>query len=161
LDGLLLALHGSMVAETEQDPEGAVIGFARSVVGPDVPIAVTFDLHANVSARAAECGALIFGYQTYPHVDMYEKGVRAATALLESLAGAALAICAVRLPTLLRRINMRTADGPMADVVDFARAREVDGVRAVSPHSGFPYADSHCSGAGVSVVAATPEQAEA
>ncbi|MGO3147171.1 MAG: GNAT family N-acetyltransferase [Leucobacter sp.] len=161
LDGLLLALHGSMVAETEQDPEGAVIGFARSLVGPDVPIAVTFDLHANVSARAAECGALIFGYQTYPHVDMYEQGVRAATALLDSLDGVALAVCTVRLPMLLRSINMRTAEGPMADVVDFARAREVDGVRAVSPHSGFPYSDSHCSGAGVSVVAATPEQSEA
>lgn len=160
LDGLLLALHGSMVADTEQDPEGAVIRLAREILGDDVPIAVTFDLHANVSAQAAESGALIFGYQTYPHVDMYEQGERAATALLDVVAGETLAVRTVRLPMLLRSINMRTADGPMADVVAFARARENSGVRAVSPHSGFPYADSPCSGAGVSVVAATPEQAE-
>lgn len=160
LDGLLLALHGSMVSEREQDPEGAVIRLARELLGPDVPIAVTFDLHANVSAHAAEAGALIFGYQTYPHVDMYEQGVRAATALLDVVEGETLDVRTVRLPMLLRSINMRTDEGPMADVVAFARARETVGVRAVSPHSGFPYADSFCSGAGVSVVAASPAQAE-
>jgi microcystin degradation protein MlrC len=53
LDGLLIALHGSMVAENEQDPEGAIIRIAREVLGPEVPIAVTFDLHANMSAAPA------------------------------------------------------------------------------------------------------------
>lgn len=160
LDGLLLALHGSMVSDAEQDPEGAIIELARAILGADAPIAVTFDLHANVSGTPAECGALIFGYQTYPHVDMHEQGVRAATALLDTLAGGSLTVRTVRLPMLLRSINMRTAEGPMADVVEFARARETGGVRAVSPHAGFPYADTRCSGAGVSVVAADSAEAE-
>ena len=160
LDGLLLALHGSMVSETEQDPEGAIIELARAIIGADAQIAVTFDLHANVSRTPAECGALVFGYHTYPHIDMYDQGVRAANALLDALAGEPLTVRTVRLPMLLRSINMRTAEGPMADVVEFARARETGGVRAVSPHAGFPYADTPCSGAAVSVVAADPSEAE-
>lgn len=160
LDGLLLALHGSMVATNEQDPEGALVKLARSILGDEVPIAVTFDLHANVSAEIAQQGALIFGYQTYPHVDMFEQGVRAAHAVLDVCAGEPLHVRTVRVPMLLRSINMRTADGPMADVVSFARSHENSSVRAVSPHSGFPYSDTHCSGAGVSVVASSTSEAE-
>lgn len=160
LDGLLLALHGSMVATQEQDPEGALVRTARSLIGDEVPIAVTFDLHANVSAEVAQNGALIFGYQTYPHVDMFEQGQRAANAVLDVCAGTELHVRTVRLPMLLRSINMRTAEGPMADVVDFARSFEGATVRAVSPHSGFPYSDTFCSNAGVSVVAASADEAE-
>ena len=160
LDGLLLALHGSMVATNEQDPEGALVRIARSILGDEVPIAVTFDLHANVSAEIARNNALIFGYQTYPHIDMFEQGERAAHAVLDVCAGERLHVRTVRLPMLLRSINMRTAEGPMADVVDFARSFESATVRAVSPHSGFPYSDTHCSGAGVSVVASRASEAE-
>ncbi len=160
VDGLLIALHGSMVAECERDPEGAIVELARTIVGDDVPIAVTFDLHSNVSAKIAECNALIFGYKTYPHVDMHEQGTRAANALLDVVGGAELFVRTVRLPMLLRSINMRTAEGPMADVVEFARTHEGQGVTSVSPHSGFPYSDTECSGAAVSVVASTAELAE-
>lgn len=160
LDGLLLALHGSMVAENERDPEGAFVRIARRILGWDVPISVTLDLHANVSSTLVHEGAFVFGYQTYPHTDMRQQGERAANALLDSLNGSPVVSRFVRLPMLLRSINMVTAEGPMADVVAFSREREGGEVYAVSPHAGFPYADTFCSGAAVSVVATSPEVAE-
>lgn len=160
LDGLLLAMHGAMVTRSEDDPEGVLLQDAREILGADRPVAVTFDLHANVGTAPAEHGALIFGYQTYPHIDMRAQGERAAHTLLDVLEGKDAHVRTVRLPMLLRSINMRTDAGPMADVVAYARQHENEDVFAVSPHSGFPYADAGCSGAAVSVVAETPELAE-
>lgn len=160
VDGLLLALHGAMVAEDERDPEGALLLAIRESVGPGLPIAMTMDLHANLSEVAAGA-ALLFGYQTYPHTDMYEQGQRAANALAEVLSGTELSQCTIRLPLLLPSINMRTAAGPMADVVALAAERERGGVRAVTALAGFPYADTECSGASVTVVADQPGAAEA
>src|SRR5205085_1506789 len=68
-DGLLLALHGAMVAESYPDADGEVLARLRQVLGPDFPIVVTFDLHGNLSEKQlANCDAAV-AYRTCPHVD--------------------------------------------------------------------------------------------
>lgn len=85
LDGLLLALHGAMVVEDIFDPEEHLLGNIRKLIGPNVPIATTLDMHANLSEKMIHHTPLHFGFKTYPHVDMYDQGVRASKALMKQL----------------------------------------------------------------------------
>ncbi len=81
VDGVLLALHGAMAAEEHPDVEGEILQSVRAVVGPQVPIVATLDLHANVTqAMVAAADALVL-YHTAPHVDVYETGERGAAVL--------------------------------------------------------------------------------
>ncbi len=73
LDGVCLDLHGAMVAEHLDDGEGELIARVRAVVGPDVPIAVSLDLHGNTSERMVDEADLLVAFRTYPHVDMAER----------------------------------------------------------------------------------------
>src|SRR5690349_469213 len=84
LDGVLLDLHGAMVPEGLDDGEGDIIAAVRAVVGPAVPIAVTLDLHGNLTEAMVRGADLLHGYKTYPHVDMAERGVEAAERLAEA-----------------------------------------------------------------------------
>src|SRR5215468_10230970 len=87
-DAATLDLHGAMVAETTEDGEGTLLERIRALA-PGLPIAVTYDLHANLSDKMVRnCTALI-GYKTYPHVDMYEVGKQVGTILLRALKGEA------------------------------------------------------------------------
>lgn len=70
-DGIYLALHGAMVAETADDAEGDLLEALREIVGPDVPILATLDLHANVTDRMAANANALIAYRTYPHIDQY------------------------------------------------------------------------------------------
>src|SRR5437588_6215249 len=80
-DGLLLALHGAMVAESYPDGDGEVLARLRQAVGPDLPVVVTFDLHGNLSQRQIDnCHAAV-AYRSCPHVDQVECGQRAAAVL--------------------------------------------------------------------------------
>ncbi|MDX1431483.1 MAG: M81 family metallopeptidase [Gammaproteobacteria bacterium] len=87
LDGIYLDLHGAMVCEHLEDGEGEFLARLRELVGAELPIAVSLDLHANVTAAMVEHASVIDVYRTYPHVDMGETGARTAThldALLKS-----------------------------------------------------------------------------
>lgn len=86
IDGVFLDLHGAMVSEHLEDPDGELCARVRSVVGPDVPIAVTLDLHANVSEKMIREASLMDACRTYPHVDLGVTGARAARILLELIA---------------------------------------------------------------------------
>src|SRR5207244_12872133 len=80
-DGLLLALHGAMVAESHADADGEVLSRLRRSLGPELPIVVTFDLHGNLSQRQIDCCNAAVAYRTCPHVDQEECGLRAASLL--------------------------------------------------------------------------------
>ncbi|MFM7703447.1 MAG: M81 family metallopeptidase, partial [Rubrivivax sp.] len=85
LDGIYLDLHGAAVAEHALDSEGELLARLRRIVGPQVPIVASLDLHANVTpAMLREADALV-AYRTYPHVDMAETGERAAELLARRL----------------------------------------------------------------------------
>ena len=78
VDGLYLDLHGAMVCEHLQDGEGALLARIRGLVGDQLPISVSLDLHANVTPKMVEHASIIDIFRTYPHIDMGETGARAA-----------------------------------------------------------------------------------
>ena len=77
IDGVFLDLHGAMATEEIEDAEGDLIRSVREIVG-SLPVVVTLDLHANITAEMAEYSDTIIGFDTYPHVDCYDRGVEAA-----------------------------------------------------------------------------------
>jgi microcystin degradation protein MlrC len=158
LDGVLLDLHGAMVPEGIEDGEGDLLRAVREVVGPDVPIGVTLDFHANVTAAMVDHATLLHGYKTYPHVDMGERGREAAERLADVIAGAVRPRVAFRQPRLLPPIaSQRTARGPMRRLYDLADEMERDPrVVTVSVFAGFPLADIH--DAGLSIYVATNDE---
>ena len=87
LDGILLGLHGAMVTEASEDGEGELLERVRAVVGPELPIGITLDPHANVTRRMCALAQVIVSYKTYPHVDMRERGRQAAEVLGRAIAG--------------------------------------------------------------------------
>src|SRR5512134_2213565 len=87
-DAPLLDLHGAMVVEAHDDPEGELLRRLRAVA-PRVPIVVTIDFHGNFSAVTFQNADIVTGYRTYPHVDMYEAGERAGRTLQKMLRGEA------------------------------------------------------------------------
>ncbi len=81
VDGLLLALHGAMVAEEEHDVEGNILSALRRAIGPRVPLVATLDLHANVTERMVGAADALVTYHTMPHIDIVQTGERAASVL--------------------------------------------------------------------------------
>ena len=112
-DAAMLDLHGAMVAATTPDGEGTLLERMRAIA-PDLPIAVTCDLHANLTSRMVEnCTALI-GYKTYPHVDMYAVGEQVGRILLRAMTGEIRPVMGwARRPLLAQTLRMGTDDEPM------------------------------------------------
>jgi microcystin degradation protein MlrC len=84
-DGVLLALHGSMVTPRHPDADAEALRRVRAALGPNVPLAVTLDFHGNVSPAMAEAANILVGYQTYPHVDQRQRGLVAAELLVRAV----------------------------------------------------------------------------
>ncbi|MER9178629.1 M81 family metallopeptidase, partial [Mesorhizobium sp. M0955] len=143
LDGILLALHGAMVTEFCEDGEGELLGRLRAAVGPDMPIAITLDPHANVTLKMCELANIVVSYKTYPHVDMRKCGRQAGDILQRAMKGEIRPRTLRVHPPMLREANSgRTDVGPMIDRIAKAIAYEKEpGVFAVSINSGFGCAD--------------------
>ena len=108
-DGILLDLHGAMVTRSHEDGEGTLLKRIRAI-DPKTPIAVGYDMHANVYAEMVELANVVAGYQTYPHVDMYGTGRRAGDALIRMIKGQARPTTAWgRLPMLPHVMRQGTA----------------------------------------------------
>ena len=118
VDGAYFSLHGAMAAEGEDDPEGYLLSESRKILGDDVPIVVSLDLHAVLTDRMLECSDAIVAYHTYPHVDFKQTGARAARLLLAILSDAARPVTArVRIPMLVRGDELITTTGTFGQVI--------------------------------------------
>jgi len=149
LDGLALALHGAMCAEGEDDAEGAILAAVREVVGPQLRIVLTLDLHANLTRRMVSLADAVVGYRTYPHVDMRQVAVTAAELLRPGIAPRTVMR---KIPMILPAENMQTADGPMAEVWRYAAAR-ASGLLSYSVFGVQPWLDIEEMGCSVAAVA--------
>jgi microcystin degradation protein MlrC len=140
---LLLAMHGAQTAEGEDDVEGYILGRARAVLGPDVPIVMTLDLHANVTRRMATLANAIVGYHTYPHVDMFEVGQKAARLMLRVLSGEVKPCMVLRkLPLIIQAEKSQSSSGPMHAMIATAQKWERSGqAEAVSIFPVQPWMD--------------------
>lgn len=141
-DAVYLDLHGAMVAEHLDDGEGELLQRVRAVVGPDIPVVASLDLHANVTRRMLAHADLMVAYRTYPHVDMAETGARAAFALLQRLDGMARPHCAARrLPFLIPLASQSTDLEPARAIYRALAALESASLPSISFTPGFPAAD--------------------
>jgi microcystin degradation protein MlrC len=155
VDAVLLPLHGSALVEDLDDPEGDMIHRTRELVGPDVPVVVTLDLHAHVTEQMVRDADALLGWETYPHHDQYPTGRRAARLLLEMLAGKCRPTMAMgKVPVITSAINGSTNDDdPFAELMRYTKALEQqDGVLSTSLFLIHPYMDVADMGSGGLVV---------
>ncbi|PDT46833.1 microcystin degradation protein MlrC [Sinorhizobium fredii] len=117
VDGIYLAMHGAIKVDGMDDAEGDWISAARAVVGPDCPIAVSYDLHGNVSQRIIDQIDIFAAYRTAPHIDTRETMVRAWSMLVEALrSGTRPGVAWAPVPVLLPGERTSTEDEPAASL---------------------------------------------
>ncbi|MEL6767060.1 MAG: M81 family metallopeptidase [Pseudomonadota bacterium] len=116
VDALFLDLHGAMVTEAYDDGEGALLARLRTAFGHDLPIAISLDLHANISPQLVELASIITIYRTYPHLDMAETGARALPLLRQCLRDGPPAAALRQAPFLLPLHAQHTKGAPLADL---------------------------------------------
>lgn len=141
LDGVFLDLHGAMVTEHLDDGEGELLARLRALIGPDVPVAVALDLHANVTPLMVEKADLLESYRTYPHVDMTATGARAATVLAQMVESGERPEKAFLQAPFLTAISWQSTWGEPARNL-YQRLEDIaQGQTAASFNMGFPAAD--------------------
>jgi len=151
-DAVLLDLHGAMVTRRFDDGEGELLRRIRAVA-PQVPIGVALDMHTNLYDAMGEHASVIAGYQTYPHVDVYETGLRAGRATLAQLAGRARPTMAWgRQPMLPHVMRQGSDDSPNRELQARCREMEAQGALCASMFVGFPNADIEFAGLSAVVV---------
>jgi microcystin degradation protein MlrC len=122
VDGVYFCMHGAMASEEEFDPEGWLLAETRKILGEDISIVVSLDLHGILTDRMAEHSDAIVAYHTYPHVDFFETGQRAAKLLLKIVAGEVKSVMAkVTVPALVRGDELITASGSIHHAVEAAK----------------------------------------
>lgn len=143
VDAVYFALHGAMAAEDEPDPEGHLLEQTRRILGERVPIVASFDLHGIITDRILRHCDAISIYHTYPHVDFFQTGERAARLLLRVLDGQARPTTArVRIPALVRGDELITATGLFGRAIRAAQAIEASpGGLSAGMFIGNPFTD--------------------
>ena len=146
VDGVYICEHGAGITTEDDDPDGALFAVVRRIVGPDVPVVATLDLHANISDRMVSTIDAFIGYRTNPHMDMRERGIEAAQTIRELLAGTRTETAFVRLPIVPPTVTMLTAAGPYAEMIDFGQTKIGPEIMNVSVMGGFAFSDTAKNG---------------
>jgi len=158
LDGVYCCEHGAGLASADDDPDGAVFAQARRIVGPDVPVIATLDLHANVSERMVDTTDVLISYRTNPHIDAYERGKEAARCMLEMFRGVKPKSAAIRIPLVAPSVTLLTAEGyPYGDVIRLGQTKIDRDIMNVSIVAGFAWSDTDRNGMTVIVTARNDE----
>jgi microcystin degradation protein MlrC len=162
LDAVYLDLHGAMVAEHLDDGEGEILARVRAVIGKDLPLVVSLDLHANVTPQMVEQADALIAYRTYPHVDMADTGRAAARHLALLLRSEQKLAKAFRqIPFLIPISWQCTNDQPTKGIYQKLAGLENDAVPTLSFAPGFPAADFPDCGASVFAYGRTQADADA
>jgi microcystin degradation protein MlrC len=155
VDAVILNLHGAMVVEGLDDPEGDLLRRVREAVGWKVPIGALLDLHGNVTVGMVETGALLIGVKEYPHTDYRDRAAELHALLSEVVRNEA------QLATTLRTIPLLSLQGtteePMHGLVrELFAAEKESGIRSVTLMHGFPWSDTAETGAAVVIISDHP-----
>jgi microcystin degradation protein MlrC len=162
LDAVYLDLHGAMVTEHFDDGEGELLRRVRQVIGNDLPLVVSLDLHANITPDMVEHADALIAYRTYPHVDMADTGRAAAKHLALLLRSKQKFAKAFRqLPFLIPISWQCTNDQPTRSIYQKLAAMESEAVPTLSFAPGFPAADFPDCGPSVFAYGRTQADADA
>ena len=151
VDAVYLPEHGAATATGDDDPDATVFEMVRGLVGPDVPVVATLDLHANCSQRMVDAVDVLIGYVTNPHIDMEERGVEAAEVVREMWAGMRPSSAFIKLPLIPPSITQNTDVGPYADILRYGKSKQAADIVNVTILSGFTNGDTPKNGMSVVV----------
>ncbi len=160
LDGLYLDLHGAMITASHDDGEGELLRRIRARLGPDLPIAVSLDMHANVTRDMVRHASSISIFRTYPHLDMGQTGARALSRLLRLLEGERPATAFRQLPYIIPMHAQYTGSDPMRRLCGLATEMS-GGAMDVELAAGFTGGDIADSGPSLLASAVDRAKAEA
>ncbi|MGE0419596.1 MAG: M81 family metallopeptidase, partial [Acetobacteraceae bacterium] len=162
IDGIYLDLHGAAVVDSYPDAEGELLRRVRAVVGPDMPLTISLDPHANLTPAMVRLSDAVAPYRTYPHVDMREAGARAMRLLLQRIErGKPWARAFRQLDFWIPLGSQCTMMPPMEPVMtERAAIADAVGVAELAFCFGFPYADFADCGAAIGAFADTQAQAD-
>lgn len=162
IDAVYLDLHGAMVTDDHQDGEGELLRRVRALVGPDMPIGVSLDLHVNITPEMVQLADVLIAYRTYPHLDMAVTGARVARHLEKLLSGERKkqAKAFRQIPFLIPLTAQCTFIEPCKSLYDTLSDMERGAVSSLSFAPGFHPADIHHCGPTVVAYADTQEAAD-
>ncbi|MFO8173632.1 MAG: M81 family metallopeptidase [Longimicrobiales bacterium] len=154
VDGVFLALHGAMAVRDVPRPEAEIARRFREVVGPEVPIAASFDLHGNEDGEFLEHADFAFTTKRYPHYDAALQGARSARALHRTMKGDYVPTTVTRKPGIITATVLQwTGASPSMDIMERARRWEARAEDAfVSVFYGYPWSDVPDVGATIQVM---------
>ncbi|CAM5200491.1 hypothetical protein CDEF62S_06302 [Castellaniella defragrans] len=160
VDAVYLDLHGAMVTTHLMDGEGELLRRVREVVGLQMPVVASLDLHANVSEAMLEGTDVLVAYRTYPHVDMAETGARVFALLRDRCRrGRRWPWAWRRVPFLIPLCWQGTDHGPAKAIYGALRATRPATVASLSLAMGFPAADTPFCGPAVWAYADSQQEA--
>ncbi len=151
LAGVYISEHGAGLAEDIDDADGEVFAMVRDVVGADVPVLATLDLHGHVTPRMNAAADVMIAYLTNPHVDQFERGTEAAQSMMEMFNGMQPHSVLVRVPMISPAVSLLTASGPYADLINYGQSKLTPKILNVSILAGFAPADASTNGMSVVV----------
>jgi len=142
-DGVLLANHGAAVSERFPDVDTEIARRVREAIGPDCPIGMALDLHANIGPGLLDYTNIITVYQTNPHLDAKDRGAQCAELLIRTVRGEIQPVQWLETPPLVINITRQaTSHFPMNEIIETARAAATrPGIVSTSAVQGYPYAD--------------------
>jgi microcystin degradation protein MlrC len=154
VDGLLLALHGAMVAEGYEDADGNTAKQLREILGEDKPIVMTLDCHANLSKLMVENVNTTILYRTNPHIDQFERGREAVTTIKRLIQDEINPTQYVeQIPLIINISKQNTKEEPLLSLMNkIERIRTKKGILSVSLGLGFAFSDVEKMGTSLIVV---------
>jgi microcystin degradation protein MlrC len=159
VDGVILTLHGAMLAKNIDDCEGYMLKKIREVIGVSCPIIAVLDLHGNISHEMISAADLLIGFRENPHMDAYERGLEAVEQLTRIYNVKKIEKCFIKLPLILSPLTTWTEANPLK-LAKKLLAEEIEKnneILNISVFGGFAYADTkHTS---VSVLVQTDNNA--
>ena len=143
IDGAYFCMHGAMASPAEMDPEGYILEKAREILGENIPIVTSMDLHGIVTDRMLKHSDAIVVYHTYPHVDQKETGERSARLLMRLLREDLNPVTVrVRVPALVRGDELITDSGIYGECIRLAqKIEESDEGLSAGMFIGNPFTD--------------------
>ena len=160
IDGIYLDLHGAMVTESHEDGEGELLSRIRRLVGDDLPLAVSLDLHANVTERMVRHASSLAIFRSYPHLDMAATGARAFDLLRCHLAGQSTYKAFRQVPFLVPLSAQYTGASPCNELYDLLAEESRAGLVSADIAMGFPAADIFDAGPSLVAYGASQEAAD-
>lgn len=160
-DAVCVSLHGATCTTEIEDACGALLERLRKLVGEDKLIAASCDLHANVTPKMLGAADILCGYQSYPHVDFYETGYRAADLCMRKLAGDSVVMAATTIPMMVPPAGYTSLEEPFKSIIDAGKELVASGkLLDFTTHQVQPWLDVKEIGSTIIAIAETEDVAK-